>query len=85
MDVLCSVGAADQQEAAGTQVGEHDLRPGDLVTYGDQGGAASATHIAFWLGDGRTLHSTERDGVNGVVEELEPAELRALRRRLIRL
>jgi cell wall-associated NlpC family hydrolase len=35
MDVLCSVGAADQQEAAGTQVGEHDLRPGDLVTYGD--------------------------------------------------
>jgi gamma-D-glutamyl-L-lysine dipeptidyl-peptidase len=75
---------ADQQEAAGTQVGEDDLRPGDLITYGDEG-ADSATHIAFWLGDGRILHSTERDGVNGVVEELEPTDLRALRRRLIRL
>ena len=33
-------------------------------------------HIAFWLGDGRILHSTQRDGANGVVEEPEPDELR---------
>jgi cell wall-associated NlpC family hydrolase len=73
---------ADQQEAAGTPVEEDDLEPGDLITYGDE---QAASHIAFWLGDERILHSTERDGVDGVVEEIEPAELRAQRRRLIRL
>ena len=72
---------ADQQEEAGRALAEDELRPGDLVTYGD----ASADHIAFWLGDGRILHSTQRDGVDGVVEEEEPAELRARRRKLIRL
>jgi cell wall-associated NlpC family hydrolase len=51
---------ADQQEAAGTQVQEEDLRPGDLITYGD---AENATHVAFWLGNGRILHSTERENV----------------------
>jgi gamma-D-glutamyl-L-lysine dipeptidyl-peptidase len=76
---------ADQQEAAGTPVAADDLRSGDLITYGDEGGSDAATHIAFWLGDGRILHSTDRDGVNGVVEEPEPSRLRALRRRLIRL
>jgi gamma-D-glutamyl-L-lysine dipeptidyl-peptidase len=76
---------ADQQEAAGTTVAEEELRPGDLITYGGEDGANLATHIAFWVGDGRILHSTERDRANGVVEELEPAELRPLRRRLIRL
>jgi gamma-D-glutamyl-L-lysine dipeptidyl-peptidase len=76
---------ADQQEAAGTVVQENDLRAGDLITYGDEGGSDAATHIAFWLGEGRILHSTERDGVNGVVEEVEPTQLLALRRRLIRL
>jgi gamma-D-glutamyl-L-lysine dipeptidyl-peptidase len=73
---------ADQQEEAGTPVAEDDLERGDLITYGDEKGA---THIAFWLGDGRILHSTEREGVNGVVEEVEPTDLRAQRRRLIRL
>ncbi len=76
---------ADQQEAAGTEVGEDDLWPGDLITYGEESASDKATHIAFWLGDGRILHSTERDRVNGVVEEPEPPELRARRRRLIRL
>jgi gamma-D-glutamyl-L-lysine dipeptidyl-peptidase len=73
---------ADQQEEAGTPVAEDDLERGDLITYGDENGA---THIAFWLGDGRILHSTEREGVDGVVEEVEPTDLRAERRRLIRL
>lgn len=76
---------ADQQEAAGMPVDEAELRPGDLITYGEADRSDSATHIAFWLGDGRILHSTERDGVNGVVEEVEPAQLKGLRRRLIRL
>jgi len=58
------------------------LEHGDLITYGNDDGA---THIAFWLGDGRILHSTEREGVDGVVEEIEPAQLRAQRRGLIRL
>jgi gamma-D-glutamyl-L-lysine dipeptidyl-peptidase len=73
---------ADQQEAAGTPVTEDDLERGDLITYGDE---QAAIHIAFWLGDGRILHSTERQGVDGVVEEIEPTELREQRRRLIRL
>jgi gamma-D-glutamyl-L-lysine dipeptidyl-peptidase len=72
---------ADQQEEAGMPVDEDDLKLGDLITYGDE---SSATHIAFWLGDGRILHSTERDDVNGVVDEIEPAQLRAQRRKLIR-
>jgi len=69
---------ADQQEAAGAAVEE--LEPGDLVTYGDEW----ADHIAFWLGDGRILHATGRDGGIGVVEELEPASLRARRRLFVR-
>ena len=73
---------ADQQEEAGEPLSEADLRAGDLVTYGPPEGA---DHIAFWLGDGRILHSTQRDGVDGVVEEEEPAELRSRRRALVRL
>jgi len=72
---------ADQQEDAAEAVAEDALRPGDLVTYGDE---RAADHIAFWLGEGRILHSTQRDGVDGVVEEREPPELHARRRRRIR-
>lgn len=72
---------ADQQEDAGRPVDESELRPGDLVTYGE----GSADHIAFWLGEGRILHSTGRDDNLGVVEEEEPETLRERRRRLIRL
>ena len=69
-----------QQEAAGEAV--EDPRPGDLVTYG---GGEQADHVAFWLGNGRILHSTGRDDVVGVVEEEEPADLRARRRLFVRL
>jgi len=72
---------ADQQEEAGEPVPEDELRPGDLVTYGDDSGA---DHIAFWLGGGRILHATRREGVDGVVEEPEPPELRFRRRGAIR-
>lgn len=72
---------ADQQEDAAEAVAEDALRPGDLVTYGDE---HAADHVAFWLGEGRILHSTQRDGVDGVVEEPEPPELRERRRRGIR-
>jgi cell wall-associated NlpC family hydrolase len=72
---------ADQQEAAGTPLATEELRPGDLVTYGE----GEATHVAFWLGEGRILHATQRDGVDGVVEEPEPEDLRAKRRACIRL
>jgi cell wall-associated NlpC family hydrolase len=73
---------ADQQEDAGERVSEADLRAGDLVTYGPPTGA---DHVAFWIGGGRILHATGRDGVDGVVEEEEPAELRERRRALVRL
>jgi cell wall-associated NlpC family hydrolase len=73
---------ADQQEDAGTPVPADELRPGDLVSYGD---GIRADHIAFWVGDGRILHSTRREGVDGVVEEPEPQELRARRRATFRL
>jgi cell wall-associated NlpC family hydrolase len=71
---------ADKQEEAGTPVAESDLRPGDLISYGDP-----ADHVAFWLGSGRILHSTRREGVNGVLEEDEPAELTARRHAIFRL
>ena len=73
---------ADQQEDAGAPVDEGSARPGDLVTYG---GEQAADHVAFWLGDGRILHSTQREGADGVVEEDEPDELRARRRMFFRL
>jgi cell wall-associated NlpC family hydrolase len=72
---------ADQQEDAGAEVPEDRLGPGDLISYGE----AEATHIAFWLGDGRILHSTDRDGAGGVVEELEPDDLQKRRRKMFRL
>jgi gamma-D-glutamyl-L-lysine dipeptidyl-peptidase len=71
---------ADQQEEAGEPVEPGELRAGDLVTYGDE----RATHIAFWLGAGRILHSTGREDANGVVEEQQPAELASTIRRYVR-
>jgi gamma-D-glutamyl-L-lysine dipeptidyl-peptidase len=73
---------ADQQEAAGERLSQAELRVGDLVTYGPPEGA---DHIAFWTGDGRILHATARDGVDRVVEEEEPPELRESRRAFVRL
>jgi hypothetical protein len=70
---------ADQQEEAGAAVAEP--RPGDLISYGEE----TADHVAFWLGGGRILHSTQRDGVDGVLEEPEPEALRARRRLVFRL
>lgn len=69
---------AAQQDYAGIEVTEAAL--GDLVTYGDP-----VDHIAFWLGNGRILHSTGREGGIGVVEEPEPPELCARRHRVVRL
>jgi cell wall-associated NlpC family hydrolase len=62
---------AHQQEAAAEPVDERDARPGDLVFLGPP---EHAHHVAFWLGEGRILHATERAGTAGVVgEELERA------------
>jgi gamma-D-glutamyl-L-lysine dipeptidyl-peptidase len=69
---------ADQQEDAAQEVAE--LEPGDLITYGEP-----VNHIAFYVGDGRILHSTGRDDGIGVIEEPEPESLRADRHKLIRL
>lgn len=69
---------AMEQEEAGEPVDEP--RPGDLVTYGDE----AADHIAFWLGDGRILHATGREGVERVVEEDEPEHYKARRRKFVR-
>lgn len=73
---------ADQQEDVGTPVDAGNARSGDLVTYGD---VAAADHIAFWLGNDRILHATQREGADGVLEEHEPAELAARRRVMFRL
>jgi hypothetical protein len=66
-----------QQDEAGTET--DDPAEGDLATYGDP-----VDHVAFWVGDGRILHSTSRESL-GVVEEAEPVELAARRRRFIEL
>ena len=67
---------ADRQEEAGRPVAPDDLRRGDLVCYGD--------HIAFWLGEGRILHATGREGVRAVVEEEQPGNLAARVRLYVR-
>jgi len=69
-----------QQEAAGEIVAAGAERQGDLVTYGQE----RADHVAFWLGRGRILHATAREGL-GVVEEDEPEELQRRRRAVVRL
>jgi cell wall-associated NlpC family hydrolase len=69
---------ADEQEAAGSPV--EDPRPGDLISYGEP-----PDHVAFWVGAGTILHATRRAGVDGVVEEVEPAELRKRRNAVFRL
>jgi gamma-D-glutamyl-L-lysine dipeptidyl-peptidase len=56
---------AHEQEAAAATIAEEQLQGGDLVCFGPAG---RAHHIAFWLGEGRILHATSRDGL-GVVEE----------------
>lgn len=71
---------AGQQLDAGLPVDEPE--PGDLVFYGDPG--QQVDHVAFWLGGGRILHSTGRDGL-GVVEEDEPPSLQARRTLAARL
>ena len=73
---------ADQQEDVGERLTESELRVGDLVTYGPPEGA---DHVALWVGKGRILHATGRDGVRCVVEEQEPDELRQRRRAFVRL
>ena len=67
---------AEQQEAAADRVDEPLY--GDLVIYGRE----KATHIAFWVGEGRIVHAA---GSRSVVEEQEPAELREIRRGFFRL
>jgi len=73
---------ADEQELAGEQVRSGEEVPGDLVTYGENG-ADLATHIAFWLGEGRILNARSSAGL--VLEEPEPGDLVAVRRRFVRL
>ena len=58
-----------QQEDAGGDVIEDDLRAGDLACYDG--------HVAFWLGAGRILHASGRAGVRRVLEEPEPEQLSA--------
>jgi cell wall-associated NlpC family hydrolase len=71
-----------QQERTGTPVPADAVVAGDLVTYGE----SRADHVAFWLGDGRILHSAGgRLAEAGVVEEVEPPALRARRRTFVRL
>jgi gamma-D-glutamyl-L-lysine dipeptidyl-peptidase len=57
---------AHQQEAAAEPIDETELRRGDLVCFGPPG---EAHHIAFWLGEGRILHATQREGIGRVLEE----------------
>ena len=73
---------ADEQEDAAEKIDESAARRGDLITYGE---GDHATHVAFWLGDGRILHATDREGVHRVVAEEEPETLRRTRRFVIRL
>ena len=57
-----------QQAQAGVEIVEKDLRPGDIVCY--------EGHTALWVAPSRILHATGRAGVESVVEEDEPEQLR---------
>lgn len=61
-----------QQEEAGEPVPEGKLEPGDVLCY--------PGHVAFWVGEGRVLHASAREGLEAVIEESEPPELAAERR-----
>jgi gamma-D-glutamyl-L-lysine dipeptidyl-peptidase len=67
---------SSEQAAAGEEVGEADLRPGDVVCY--------EGHTAFWAENGCILHAYGVEGVGRVVEEPEPAALAARPRKLRR-
>jgi cell wall-associated NlpC family hydrolase len=58
-----------QQEEAGAEIREDDLRPGDVACYDG--------HVAFWLGGGRILHASGRAGVGRVPSEPETQQLSA--------
>ena len=57
---------AHEQEAAAEPIDESELRRGDLVCFGPPG---EAHHIAFWLGEGRIIHATQRARTGRVLEE----------------
>jgi cell wall-associated NlpC family hydrolase len=61
-----------QQAEAGEPVPEGELEAGDVLCY--------PAHAAFWVGEGRILHASGREGLERVVEEPEPPELAAERR-----
>jgi gamma-D-glutamyl-L-lysine dipeptidyl-peptidase len=61
-----------QQEEAGEPVAAGRLEPGDILCY--------PNHVAFWVGEGRILHASGREGIESVVEEPEPPQLAAERR-----
>jgi hypothetical protein len=65
-DVPCSV------EVAAVRAGPRDVTATTRPRCTSPSGSAT----------GRVFHSTEREGTDGVVEEEEPADLRARRRRL---
>jgi gamma-D-glutamyl-L-lysine dipeptidyl-peptidase len=57
---------AHQQEAAARPISQDELQPGDLVCFGEPG---AASHIGFWVGEGRIIHATDREGAHEVIEE----------------
>ena len=63
---------------------DRDAGPVEVAPVGDGaacfGEPGKAHHIGFWLGGGRILHATAREGVNAVVEEpLENVDARPRR------
>ncbi|NHA00790.1 C40 family peptidase [Nocardioides sp. W3-2-3] len=40
-----------------TPISAADLRPGDLVFWGDGGGPSTIHHVALYVGDGRIIHA----------------------------
>lgn len=52
-----------QYTGAGRAISYSEIQPGDIICYSSNGGK-SCTHVAFYIGDGKILHSANsRDGV----------------------
>lgn len=52
-----------QYTSAGRAISYSEIQPGDIICYSGNGGQ-SCTHVGFYIGDGKILHSANsRDGV----------------------
>lgn len=56
------------QAQLGTPVAREDLRPGDVIFFGEDGGRGYLYHVGIYVGDNRFIHAPHRGDVVKVSE-----------------